>query len=303
MTTTICNDVIMDKKYILITGANGQLGHEMQNVLAGSDQYEALPTDVAELDITDAQAIEAFFSQHQVDYLVNCAAYTAVDKAEANPELCLKLNAQAVALLAHACHKHGAKMVQISTDYVFGGTGYRPYQETDDTDPQSVYGTTKLQGEQQLMAEAPDSIIIRTAWLYSPYGHNFVKTMMTLPATHPQLRVVADQVGTPTYALDLAHAIMAFITAPEWHSGIYHFSDEGVISWYDFTKAIHEIAGIEGCKVLPCTTEDYPTPATRPHYSVLSKAKVKATLGIEVPYWRDSLKHCIARIKQEQNKQ
>lgn len=289
----------MNKKHILITGANGQLGHEMQNVLAGNDAFEALPTDVAELDITNATAIDDFFNRHQVDYLVNCAAYTAVDKAEDNPELCQKLNAEAVALLAQACHKHGAKMVQISTDYVFSGTGYRPYQETDDPDPQSVYGTTKLDGERRLLAEAPDSIIIRTAWLYSPYGHNFVKTMMTLPATHPQLKVVADQVGSPTYALDLANAIMAFVTAPEWHSGIYHFSNEGVISWYDFTKAIHEIAGIEGCHVAPCDTEDYPTRATRPHYSVLSKNKIKATLGIEVPYWRDSLKHCIARIKQD----
>lgn len=287
----------MATKTILITGANGQLGHEMRNLIEADGSCRGIFTDRDELDITDARAVDAFFDAHrEVDYLVNCAAFTAVDKAEDEPELCRRLNTEAAGLLARAAEAHGAKVVHISTDYVFSGTACAPYREDDATSPQSVYGSTKLDGERALLEAAPGSIIIRTAWLYSPYGHNFVKTMLDLGRTRKALRVVCDQVGTPTYALDLARAIMAAIGAPKWHSGIYHFSDEGAISWYDFTKSIHRLGGIEGCNVEPCLSDAYPTKATRPHYSVLDKSKIKATLGIAIPYWEDSLADCIRRI-------
>jgi dTDP-4-dehydrorhamnose reductase len=228
---------------------------------------------------------------------VNCAAFTAVDKAESNKEFCAKLNVEAVEILARSASKHGAKMIQISTDYVFDGCGHKPYTENDEPNPQSVYGATKLDGEKALLKIAPDCVIVRTAWLYSPYGKNFVKTMLNLGRTKDALKVVVDQIGTPTYAGDLSKAIMAIIKNPEWKAGIYHFSDEGVISWYDFTKAIHRIAGITSCDVQPCNTTDYPTPATRPHYSVLDKTKIKATFGIKIPYWEDSLAECIKRLE------
>lgn len=283
-------------KHILVTGANGQLGNEMRNILTRREDVVAYFTDVNELDITSKGDVDSFFDNHPVDYLVNCAAYTAVDKAEDAPELCARLNAHAVALLAEAAHNHGAKMVQISTDYVFNGENFRPYREDDATCPVSVYGETKLKGEKQLLEIAPDSVILRTAWLYSPYGHNFVKTMINLGHEKKQLKVIFDQVGTPTYAKDLATAVMVVIDAPAWHSGIYHFSDEGAISWYDFAQAIHRLAGIETCTVLPCRTQEYPTRAHRPHYSVLDKSKFKATFNTVIPYWVDSLAHCIARI-------
>ncbi len=289
----------MMPKHILVTGANGQLGNEMRNILASDNGAVPYFTDVNELDITSREAIESFLDEHRVDYLVNCAAFTAVDKAENNVELCTKLNAQAVQLLAEAAHKHGAKMVQVSTDYVFDGENCRPYREDDPTCPVSVYGRTKLEGEKRLFAAAPESVVLRTAWLYSPYGHNFVKTMINLGKTKPALKVVVDQLGTPTYAKDLAGAIMTVINAPEWHSGIYHYSDEGAISWYDFTKAIHRLAGITTCQVNACMSEEYPTPAHRPHYSVLDKSKFKQTFGATIPYWEDSLKDCIERLNQE----
>lgn len=285
-------------KYILLTGANGQLGNELQNVLKDRNDVVTYYTDVNELDITSSEAIGRFFKENRIDYVVNCAAFTAVDKAESEKELCHMLNAQSVALLAKESQAHGAKMIQISTDYVFDGNGHRPYMETDKPAPCSVYGTTKLEGESNLMELAPHSIIIRTAWLYSPYGHNFVKTMLNLGKTKPSLKVIYDQVGTPTYALDLARAIVKIIDYPHWHPGIYHFSDEGAISWYDFTKAIHRIAGITNCQVNPCTTEEYPTPAHRPHYSVFNKNKIKTTFGLAIPYWEDSLKDCIKRLEQ-----
>ncbi len=286
-------------KHILVTGANGQLGNEMRNILANRNDVVAYFTDVNELDITSKDAIGSFLDNHQVDYLVNCAAYTAVDKAEDAPELCALLNAHAVALLAQAAHKHGARMVQISTDYVFNGENFRPYRENDATCPVSVYGSTKLEGERLLLSIAPESVILRTAWLYSPYGHNFVKTMIKLGQEKDQLKVIFDQVGTPTYAKDLAGAIMLIIDAPTWHSGTYHFSDEGAISWYDFAMAIHRLAGIDTCTVQPCRTDEYPTRAHRPHYSVLDKSKFKATFNTVIPYWADSLADCIARIKHD----
>lgn len=277
---------------ILITGCNGQLGNEMQLLEKENPQHTYFNTDVAELDITDQKAIEQFVSENAIDGIVNCAAYTAVDKAEENQDLCMKLNATAPDYLALAIEKRGGWMIQISTDYVFDGTNHKPYTEADSVCPNSTYGRTKLAGEQAVMAGCKKSMIIRTAWLYSTFGNNFVKTMIRLGKEKPELGVIFDQIGTPTYARDLAVAIFAAINqgiVP----GIYHFSNEGVISWYDFTKAIHRIAGITTCRVRPLHTEEYPTPANRPHYSVLDKTKIKQTYSIEIPYWEESLVECV----------
>jgi len=277
---------------ILITGCNGQLGNEMQLLEKENPQHTYFNTDVAELDITDQKAIEKFVSENAIDGIVNCAAYTAVDKAEENQNLCMKLNATAPDYLAQAIEKRGGWMIQISTDYVFDGTNHKPYTEADSVCPNSTYGRTKLAGEQAVMAGCKKSMIIRTAWLYSTFGNNFVKTMIRLGKEKPELGVIFDQIGTPTYARDLAVAIFAAINqgiVP----GIYHFSNEGVISWYDFTKAIHRIAGITTCRVRPLHTEEYPTPANRPHYSVLDKTKIKQTYSIEIPYWEESLVECV----------
>ena len=280
---------------ILVTGCNGQLGNEMQLLEQANPQHTYYNTDVAELDITNQEAIEAFVEEYQIDGIVNCAAYTAVDKAEDNEELCTKLNAEAPAYLARAIGRRGGWMIQISTDYVFDGTQHTPYVEDDDTCPNSVYGKTKLVGELNVQKFCEQSMIIRTAWLYSTFGNNFVKTMLRLGKEKPELGVIFDQIGTPTYARDLAVAIMTAINKGVV-PGIYHFSNEGVISWYDFTKAIHRIAGITTCHVRPLHTAEYPTPACRPHYSVLDKTKIKQTYGIEIPYWEDSLKECIEKL-------
>lgn len=280
---------------ILITGCNGQLGNEMQLLERQNTQHTFFNTDVAELDIINQEAIERFVEEHAIDGIVNCAAYTAVDKAEDNELLCQKLNAEAPAYLAHAIGKRGGWMVQISTDYVFDGTHYMPYTEDEDTCPNSVYGKTKLVGELNVQAHCERSMIIRTAWLYSSFGNNFVKTMIRLGKEKPELGVIFDQIGTPTYARDLAAAIMTAVNkgiVP----GIYHYSNEGVISWYDFTKAIHRLAGINNCNVRPLHTSEYPTPATRPHYSVLDKTKIKRVYGIEIPYWEDSLAECVSLL-------
>ena len=280
---------------ILITGCNGQLGNEMQLLEKANPQHTYFNTDVAELDITNQAAIETFVAENAIDGIVNCAAYTAVDKAEDNKELCQRLNAEAPAYLAHAMGKRGGWMIQISTDYVFDGTNHTPYTEDEDTCPNSVYGKTKLVGELNVQKLCECSMIIRTAWMYSTFGNNFVKTMIRLGKEKPELGVIFDQIGTPTYARDLARVIMTAINkgiVP----GIYHFSNDGVISWYDFTKAIHRLAGITSCHVRPLHTAEYPTPATRPHYSVLDKTKIKQTYGIEVPYWEESLKECIEKL-------
>ena len=240
---------------ILITGCNGQLGNEMQQLEEANPQHTYYNTDVQELDITDVSAIEVFVEEHQIDGIVNCAAYTAVDKAEDNEELCQKLNAEAPAYLAHAMGKRGGWMIQISTDYVFDGTKHTPYVEDDDTCPNSVYGRTKLVGELNVQKLCERSMIIRTAWLYSTFGNNFVKTMIRLGNERSELGVIFDQIGTPTYARDLAVAIMTAINKGI-QPGIYHFSNEGVISWYDFTKAIHRIAGITTCHVRPLHTSE-----------------------------------------------
>ena len=280
---------------ILITGCNGQLGNEMQLLEKENPQHTYYNTDVAELDITDQQAIERFVDEFAIDGIVNCAAYTAVDKAEANEPLCQLLNAEAPAYLAHAVGRRGGWMIQISTDYVFDGTKHTPYVEDDDTCPNSVYGRTKLVGELNVQKLCERSMIIRTAWLYSTFGNNFVKTMIRLGNEKPELGVIFDQIGTPTYARDLARVIMTAIQQGI-RLGIYHFSDEGVTSWYDFTKAIHRLAGITTCKVRPLHTSEYPTPAARPHYSVLDKTKIKQTYGIDIPHWEESLADCIGHL-------
>lgn len=277
---------------ILITGCNGQLGNELQLLEKNYSEHTFFNTDVHELDITNAEAIDKFVSSNNIDIIINCAAYTAVDKAESNKELCQLLNAEAPTYLAKAISKRNGWMIQVSTDYVFDGTKNTPYVETDSPCPNSVYGSTKLDGEKAVEQACKNTMIIRTAWLYSSFGNNFVKTMMRLGKEKEELNVIFDQIGTPTYARDLAIAIM---TAVEKGivPGIYHFSNEGVISWYDFTKAIHRLSGITSCHVRPIHTEEYPTAATRPHYSVLDKTKIKKTYGIEIPYWEDSLAECI----------
>jgi len=291
---------------ILVTGCNGQLGNELQLLELNNPQHTYYNTDITtvaipgrlpqqSLDITDREAVETFVSEHQIDGIVNCAAYTAVDKAEDNPQLCLLLNATAPAYLAAAVDRRNGWMIQISTDYVFDGTHHTPYVETDGVCPNSTYGRTKLAGEQNTMKACRHTMIIRTAWLYSTFGNNFVKTMIRLGKEKTELGVIFDQIGTPTYARDLATVIFAAISH-DVPPGIYHYTNEGVISWYDFTKAIHRIAGITTCHVRPLHTSEYPTPATRPHYSVLDKAKIKQTLAIEIPYWEESLKACIETL-------
>lgn len=280
---------------ILITGCNGQLGNEIQLLEPFHGQHRFFNTDVSELDITSQEAVEAFVNENEIDGIVNCAAYTAVDKAEDNEQLCQLLNAEAPAFLAHTVASRGGWMIQISTDYVFDGTNHTPYTEDEDTCPNSIYGRTKLVGELNVQKLCPQSMIIRTAWLYSTYGNNFVKTMLRLGKEREELGVIFDQIGTPTYARDLAVAIFAAIEQGI-RPGVYHFTDEGVTSWYDFTKAIHRLAGITTCCVRPLHTSEYVTPAKRPHYSVLDKTKIKNTYSLTIPYWEDSLRECIDRL-------
>ena len=280
---------------ILITGCNGQLGNEIKQLQAMYAQHTWFNTDVNELDITDKAAIERFVNANEIGGIVNCAAYTAVDKAESDLLLARKLNADAPTFLAEAVAKRGGWMVQVSTDYVFNGTKHTPYVESDEPCPNSVYGQTKLEGEQAVAKFCPNSMIIRTAWLYSELGNNFVKTMIRLGKEREQLGVIFDQVGTPTYARDLATVIMTAIDKGI-KPGIYHFSNEGVTSWYDFTKSIHRLSGITTCQVSPLHTVEYPTPANRPAYSVLDKTKIKTTYGIEIPHWEESLAKCIAKL-------
>ncbi|MDE6172961.1 dTDP-4-dehydrorhamnose reductase [uncultured Bacteroides sp.] len=300
---------------ILVTGANGQLGNEMRIIARGSgDTY--FFTDVSQqegvetffLDITDLQAIRDMVVAHQIDAIVNCAAYTNVDAAESNEALAEKLNAEAPENLARAIKEVNGMLVQISTDYVFGKEPYNvPCKEDQQGTPTGVYGMTKLHGEQKIMAIGCKHVIIRTAWLYSEFGKNFCKTMMNLTATKPQLKVVFDQVGTPTYALDLAKAIAHVLADYSKESkddgysktGIYHYSNEGVCSWYDFTKMIAEYNGTTACDVQPCHSNEFPSPVTRPSYSVLDKTKIKETFGIRIPYWTESLKQCISNLKNE----
>ncbi len=300
---------------ILVTGANGQLGNEMRLIAKTStdkyiftdvNQVEGLETTY--LDITDLDAIRRMVSENSVDVIVNCAAWTNVDGAEAPEkyELVEKLNAIAPENLATAMKEVGGLLVHISTDYVFGKEAYNlPCREDQQGTPTGVYGLTKLHGEERIKASGCDYVIIRTAWLYSEFGKNFCKTMLNLTATKEQLKVVFDQAGTPTYALDLAHAIETVLAdyaasvRPYAKTGIYHYSNEGVCSWYDFTKMIAEYSGQTKCDIQPCHSNEFPSPVQRPAYSVLDKTKIKETFGITVPYWTDSLKACIERIQQD----
>lgn len=284
---------------ILVTGANGQLGNCMRNAAkASKDNY--IFTDVAELDITDPKAVDKMVQGCNIEVIVNCAAYTNVDKAESDQAFAEKLNAEAVGNLAKAIKSNGGTLIHISTDYVFGGSqGNTPRTETEPVNPTGVYGVTKLHGEEAIEASACKALILRTAWLYSEYGKNFVKTMLTLTSTKPELKVVFDQVGTPTYAQDLANALFEVIENRKYEGnvGIYHYSNEGVCSWYDFTKAIAKIAGNDECDVQPCHSDEFPSPVVRPSYSVLDKKKFKTTFGLKVPYWVDSLEVCIKNLK------
>ena len=298
---------------ILVTGANGQLGNEMRIISKLTDDKYTF-TDVVEvegvettiLDITDAEAVRRIVKENGIGCIVNCAAYTNVDKAESDEALCRKLNAEAPKLLAEAMKEVNGLLVQISTDYVFGGDPYNaPCREEQKGTPTGVYGKTKLEGERHIEAVGCDYVIIRTAWLYSEFGKNFVKTMLNLTATKPKLTVVFDQAGTPTYAYDLAKVIKTVLADyanenPEngySKAGVYHFSNEGVCSWFDFTKKIAELAGNTGCDIQPCHSDEFPSPVKRPAYSVLDKTKIKQTFGVKVPYWTDSLKRCMANMK------
>lgn len=282
---------------ILVTGANGQLGREMQRLGAVSPN-NYLFTDVAELDITDAAAVRACVAEHRIEAIVNCAAYTNVERAEEDEATADRLNRQAVENLARAAAEAGALLVHVSTDYVFDGRASEPYTEESPTAPLGVYGRTKRAGEEAVVKAGCRYLILRTAWLYSEYGNNFLKTMLRLTAERESLNVVFDQVGTPTYAGDLALAIFSILEGGLDHGneGIYHFSDEGVCSWYDFAVEIARAAGHDKCRIAPCRTAEYPTKAPRPAYSVLDKNKLKRTFGIEIPHWRESMCYCLKRI-------
>jgi len=285
-------------KHILVTGANGQLGSEFQTLTKNSeDNYTFVDRSI--LDLGSISAITSYFETHSFDVIINCAAYTAVDKAESDKSTAYAINHEAVEALAQISKAKNISLIQISTDYVFDGKNFMPYVEDDLTNPQSVYGASKLSGEMAMNAVNPEnSIIIRTSWVYSSFGNNFVKTMLRLGKERDTLGVIFDQVGTPTYAKDLAQAILKII--PQLHNKkvrTYHYSNEGVTSWYDFSKAIFELSNIE-CKVNAIETVAYPTPATRPHYALLNKAKIKDAYALEVPYWKDSLQTCLITLKE-----
>jgi dTDP-4-dehydrorhamnose reductase len=285
---------------LLITGAYGQLGNEMRVALERYPHLESIFTDVDTLDITDKNAVDAFVALHQPNVLINCAAYTAVDKAEDDLALCYKINCDAVRNLGEVAQVHGMTVIHVSTDYVFDGTSHIPYTEDMAVSPTNVYGKSKLAGERELRRVCPGAIIIRTSWLYSGFGNNFVKTMLRLGSERSQLKVIFDQIGTPTYAADLADAMLQIIDSGKFVPGIYHFSNEGVCSWYDFTKMIFKLANVE-CEVLPIESKDYAVRTPRPHYSVLNKSKLKSTYNQTIPYWMDGLERCL-HVLQSQSK-
>lgn len=284
---------------ILVTGSGGQLGSELQILSEKNPALEFTFTDVADLDITREENVMSFFRLHKFDFCVNCAAYTAVDKAEEDREKCDLINITGVANLAEACQAHGAALIHISTDFVFNGTAYRPLREDDGTNPVSYYGLSKLKGEQAVQQILNSHIIIRTSWLHSAFGGNFVKTMLQLAKTKTELNVIADQVGSPTYARDLAQTVITIIEKENPTFGLYHYSNEGTASWYDLAVAVFEYADI-AIKVNPIRTEQYPTPAKRPHYSIMDKAKIKSAFGVEIPHWRQSLSECLGAIRQQE---
>lgn len=286
---------------ILVTGANGQLGNEMR-IVSRNSQDHYIFTDVTELDITNAMAVEKMVSDNGIKAIINCAAYTNVDKAEDDYDFAELLNATAVKNLAQAIKKNDGILIHVSTDYVFGGTkNNTPCSEDEPANPTGVYGITKLHGEQSIIETGCKHLIIRTAWLYSEFGKNFVKTMLNLTATKPNLNVVFDQVGSPTYAYDLAQAIFNIVEKRKYEGqdGIYHYSNEGVCSWYDFTKMIAEYAGHTDCDIQPCHSDEFPSKVVRPSYSVLDKTKIKKTFNIHIPYWTDSLKRCLAELAKQ----
>lgn len=292
---------------VIVTGSKGQLGSSIQELSSGYPELSFVFTDIEELDLCDVLQVDNFFSTEKPSAVINCAAYTAVDKAEKEAGQAEKLNHHAVANLAGACKKNGAKLIHISTDYLFDGNKSTPYHEKDIVRPGSVYGITKLEGETAILRSEIKSIIIRTSWLYSAYGNNFVKTMLRLGREKEQLGVVSDQIGTPTYATDLAKVILDILQitskdSTRFKSGIYHYSNEGAASWYDFAKAIFEFRPDISCQVIPIDTIAYPTPATRPAYSVLNKSKIKTTFGVEIPYWRESLKSCLIKLQKDESK-
>lgn len=282
---------------ILVTGSNGQLGSELKDLEAAFNQHAFFFTDINNLDVTDPDKLNKFIKSNKIDCVVNCVGYTQVDSAEDDRAQAILLNSTATKYIAEATSSNGALMVHISTDYVFDGKNHKPYTENDTANPKSIYGKSKLDGEIEVMFNAKRAIIIRTSWLYSSHGHNFVKTILEKAKTEKELRVVFDQIGTPTYARDLAMAILEIIPkVPLRVRGeIYNYSNEGVASWYDFACAIIDIKGLK-CKVVPVLTKDYCQPALRPPFSVLNKSQIKKDFGIAIPYWRDSLKHCLEKI-------
>ena len=287
---------------ILVTGANGQLGSELRQISGNFPNFRFFFTDVAELDITNPCAIHDFFEKNEIQTVINCAAYTAVDKAESDEPAAMRINAAAVEYLANTCKQTDATLIHISTDYVYDGCACKPYGEDHPTAPASVYGRSKLAGEKAALTVSK-SVVIRTSWLYSPFGVNFVKTMLRLGKERETLNVVFDQTGTPTYAADLAQAIMEIAKTAEQNrlnTGIFHYSNEGVCSWYDFAREIMQQAGLK-CAVRPIETKDYPAPAPRPHYSVLNKARIKAAYGLEIPHWTESLNRCLCVLTSLQN--
>ncbi|MDR0393701.1 MAG: dTDP-4-dehydrorhamnose reductase [Tannerella sp.] len=280
---------------VLVTGANGQLGHALRTISGHFESFRLHFTDVDTLDISDKPAVAAYVKSFGIGAIINCAAYTAVDKAEDDAELCMRINCDAVRNIGEVAASSGARVIHVSTDYVFDGQGVRPYREDDAPNPSSVYGRSKLAGEQALMSACPDAVIIRTAWLYSETGANFVKTMLRLGTERGAVNVVADQQGTPTYAADLADTILKVLDAGKFVPGIYHYTDEGVCTWYDFAVGIFDLAGLD-CRVNPLTTAGYPTRAVRPAYSVLDKTKIKETYGVTIPLWRESLGRCLQNM-------
>lgn len=286
-------------KTILLTGANGQIGRELQEAVVDYANFEMIAADRALLDITDEHAVKAYFDDNQIDICINCAAYTAVDKAEENSEQAYLINKTAVGHLASICKERNIQLIHFSTDYVYHNDQNHPFKEEDETAPKSVYATSKLEGEQLAFAKHPECMIIRTSWVYSYYGHNFVKTMLRLGAERNHLSVVFDQIGTPTYAYDIAHAVLQILSKGQGIAGLYHYSNEGVTSWYDFAVAIFEINELS-CKVTPIESKDYPTPAKRPPFSVLNKEKIKTAFQLDIPHWRLSLQHCLERLLEEE---
>ena len=284
------------KHKILITGSNGQLGKELKRLENSFPQFNFIFLSREDLPIHHYELVRNFFKGYQPQFLINCAAYTAVDRAESEKELAFQVNGESVGVLAAVCKEYQTKFIHISTDYVFDGTATVPYKEDSLTNPQSVYGASKLEGEKEALRFNPDSIIIRTSWVYSEFGKNFVKTMLKLMSEREELNVVSDQFGSPTYAADLAEAILQIISSGQWHPGIYHFSNEGIISWYEFAVAVKELSG-NICKVNPIPTSQYPTPAKRPAYSVLDKTKIQSAFSVRIKDWKTSLETCLSRLK------